>query len=70
MLGKMAHCLYSVVECELEIPENGNAVINGTGLGSTVQYSCNDGYEVVGQTWQECLESGTWSEGQVRCQCK
>ena len=62
--------LLSVVECELVTVENGNTAMNGTGIGSVVQYSCNLGYELVGNTQQVCLENGTWSIGQGRCECK
>ena len=51
-------------------PENGNYIVNGTGLGSTVKFSCILGYNLIGQPEQVCLENGTWSGSPVRCDCK
>ena len=58
------------MECTFEIPENGNATVTGIGLGSVAQYSCDAGYELEGISEQACLENGTWSGGQVWCECK
>uniref|UniRef100_A0A8C4U143 Sushi domain-containing protein n=1 Tax=Falco tinnunculus TaxID=100819 RepID=A0A8C4U143_FALTI len=36
--------------------------------GSTVQYSCRDGYSLVGNTSISCTAEGTWSRPQPRCE--
>ena len=53
------------------LPENGNATVNGTGLGSVVEYTCDVGYNLTGVSLQECLENDTLSGNEpVTCECK
>lgn len=60
-----------MVECEVVAIENGNATVNGTGLGSVVEYTCDDGYYLSGESQQTCQENDTWSDNaQVTCECK
>ena len=40
---------------------NGNRQVNATTFGSTVDYSCNDGYELVGRQQRTCRSTGRWS---------
>ncbi|NXK25121.1 DAF1 protein, partial [Arenaria interpres] len=36
--------------------------------GSTVSYSCRDGYELVGNVSISCAQSGLWSQPLPRCE--
>lgn len=38
-----------------------------TSVGTTITYTCNSGYTLVGNGTQECLESGNWSAVQPVC---
>ena len=60
----------TVVICEVEVPENGNASVLETGLGSVVEYTCNTGYDLVGISQQICLENDTFSDTTPTCECK
>lgn len=40
---------------------------SGTIYGSTVTYSCSDGYEVTGVSSRVCQSSGSWSDSQPEC---
>lgn len=40
---------------------------NGTLYGSTVHYTCHDGYEVSGMSTRVCQPAGTWSDTQPVC---
>ena len=42
--------------------------INTTADNTVVEYSCNDGYELVGSARHQCLESGEWSHPLPTCQ--
>ncbi|XP_052811571.1 neurogenic locus notch homolog protein 1-like [Mya arenaria] len=47
---------------------NGLALYSpGTLYGATVIYTCNDGYEVTGDTSRACLADGTWGGSQPSC---
>ena len=64
-------CLHAVVECEVVVPENGNATYNGTVLGSMVEYTCDEGYVLMGLPLQICLENDSLSGNEpVMCDCK
>ena len=45
----------------LNLP-NGTVSTNGTGIGDIATYSCNDGYEPIGNGIATCQQSGYWSE--------
>lgn len=40
---------------------------SGTSYGSTVSFSCNSGYDIVGSAQRTCQQSGVWSGEQPRC---
>ena len=42
-------------------PNNGARVLTGTRSMSTVRYSCEDGYSLVGSSIRECLNNESWS---------
>ncbi|CAI8013734.1 CUB and sushi domain-containing protein 2, partial [Geodia barretti] len=51
-----------VVDCgELMDPENGAVNVTNTTFNSTATYSCNGGYNLVGDATRTCLASASWS---------
>ena len=59
----------SVVVCgSLDSPENGLITINNITLGSIATYSCNEGYNIMGNEVRTCQENGSWSGEDPVCQ--
>ncbi|KAL4233754.1 G-protein coupled receptor 2 [Mactra antiquata] len=65
---------YSSVQCNkldcgtLGNPENGRIDLsNGTKYGSTVVYSCNVGYDLIGYDKRSCLQNGDWDYIEPKC---
>ena len=60
----------TAVECgNLTDPANGQVDHTaGTTLGQTVYYSCNTGYNLVGDRTHTCQASGNWSGSAPICQ--
>ncbi|XP_053397800.1 neurogenic locus notch homolog protein 1-like isoform X1 [Mercenaria mercenaria] len=50
-----------------DIVNGGISYSDGTIYGSTVYYSCNNGYEVTGVASRVCLATGEWSDSQPVC---
>lgn len=48
-------------------PTNGTRILEGTVFQSTVQYSCNDGYILIGFSVRECLGNESWSGVTPKC---
>lgn len=61
--------LFSVVDCgNLESPDNGTVDLSeGTTFGSTAFYSCDEIFELVGNSTRVCLSSGVWSNESPVC---
>ncbi|RMC05871.1 hypothetical protein DUI87_17414 [Hirundo rustica rustica] len=60
--------LEPVISCGwLEHPTNGRK--NGTNylLGSTIRFTCNEGYELTGSQERTCQVSGAWSGDTTQC---
>ena len=50
-------------------PANGQVdQTTGTAVGQTATYSCNTGYNLVGNSTRTCQATGNWSEGAPTCQ--
>ena len=69
----MYMCIYlylTVVNCgNLTNPVNGQVTHTaGTTLGQTATYSCNTGYNLVGNSTRTCLATGVWSGNVPTCQ--
>ena len=60
----------TVVDCStLNDPANGQVSITGTTFGETATYSCNTGYNLVGDNTRTCQATGVWSGNEPTCQC-
>ena len=49
-------------------PVRGQVLYTGTSPGSTAQYVCFDGYELIGDANRECKSDGTWTGSEPICQ--
>ena len=59
----------AVVVCgSLDSPENGLLAISNITFGSIANYSCDEGYNIMGNEMRLCLESGLWSGEDPICQ--
>ena len=59
---------YDLVQCNT--PENltdGTVSYSGTGFEDTVNYACNDGFQLIGSTERTCLSTGMWSGTKPTC---
>ena len=59
-----------VVDCgNLTDPANGQVdLTSGTTFGQTATYSCNTGYNLVGDSTRTCQATGQWSGSAPTCQ--
>ena len=65
----MYNCLLTAVNCgRLTDPANGRISHNtGTTLQQTATYSCNTGYDLVGDRTRTCQDTGLWSGSEPTC---
>ena len=60
--------MVTVVDCgSLMDLENGAVSLTDTRFQSEANYSCNNGYNLVGEANRTCQASGTWSESTPIC---
>ena len=52
----------------LTIPDNGNITTTGQTLGSYATFSCNEGYNMVGENIRICQPEGYWSASSPTCE--
>ena len=58
-----------VADCgALSNPANGQVNTSGTTFGQTATYSCNTGYNLVGDSTRMCQANGDWSGSAPTCQ--
>ena len=64
------HLILTAVDCgNLTDPANGSVNHTaGTSLGQTATYSCNTGYNLVGDSTRTCQATGNWSGSAPTCQ--
>ena len=61
-------CLLPVVDCGSPgIPQNGQVDVDDTAFRSVATYSCDEGYELVGEASRVCGSDGEWSESIPSC---
>ena len=62
--------LILTVDCgSLTDPANGQVThVTGTDLGQTATYSCNTGYNLVGDSTRTCQATGNWSGSAPTCE--
>ena len=59
----------TVVDCgSLPRPANGAVSLTNTTYNSVATYSCNDGYNLMGDATRTCLASGSWSGTAPTCE--
>ena len=51
----------------LTAPDNGRVTWNGITNGSTATYTCDKGYELIGDRTRTCLNTGEWSGQEPNC---
>ena len=61
----------------LNDPENGQVIFTPgvvatieTGLGAVANYTCNGGYDLVGDTMRTCEANGQWAGAEPTCMCR
>lgn len=58
----------TVVRCTiLPKPANGIVTITGTIVGSKATYTCDRGFELIGESTRLCNDVGTWSGTEPTC---
>lgn len=65
------YCIVFTANCGgLLNPTNGQVSISGTTEGSIANYSCTNGYHVVGNTSRACQSDSQWSGNAPTCERK
>ena len=59
---------FVVVTCpQLDNPPNGEVSVEGQTVGSTANYVCDIGFELIGVLKRVCLQDGQWSDDEPSC---
>jgi len=53
-----------------DAPVNGNVSLSSTTVGHTVNYTCEQGYKLLGTSSRTCQDNGQWSGTQPSCSRK
>ena len=53
---------------DLSAPTNGAVRVNGRRTGDKAVYSCEDGFELVGDVMRTCMSNSQWSGESPVCQ--
>ena len=60
---------FTVVDCgTLNDPSNGQVTLNGTTFWSVATYTCDPGFNIVGDMKRICQANGTWSGNEPTCE--
>jgi len=51
-------------------PQNGTAIFDLTFVGNVVDYECDTGFQLVGDSQRTCQESGLWTGSVPQCERK
>ena len=58
-----------ITDCgELDDPNNGQVSLNGTTLGSIATYTCDTGFDLIGDMERICQANGNWSGNEPTCE--
>jgi len=70
--NNISFLLYAVgIDCgDPGEPQNGTAIFDTTFFGDTVDYECDAGFRLVGDSQRTCQSSGSWSGNVPECQRK
>ena len=67
----MCFVWHAEIDCgRLSSPENGAVTFRSTTFGSRADYSCNDGFLLLGLSSRMCMENGSWSGEAPVCEGK
>ena len=59
---------HTAVDCgDLPNPDNGQVTLTSTTFGSTANYTCDPGFELVGIAMRTCMANGEWSGEAPTC---
>ena len=63
---------YPEIRCssDLATPDHGAATFISNKLFDVITYSCNPGYQLIGDISSICLPSGNWSTATPSCESK
>ena len=65
------HGYLGIVQCpDLDDPVYGSVNVTDNTPGSTAHYECDEGFELVGEEYCECLYNGYWSGEAPVCKSK
>ena len=60
---------HAAVQCpSLAFPAKGNLTLSGDTFGETANYSCNTGYNLIGERSLMCGSNGSWNGAPPTCQ--
>lgn len=63
--------MYTDIVCpELQGPLNGDVSASSLIFNNTAEYTCHEGFMVVGSDTRQCQVDGTWSGTAPTCQSK
>ena len=67
----MFHCILHIISTEilceeLQNPTNGQVSMTGQSIGSIATYTCDSGYELIGDDTRTC-EDGVWTGQEPTC---
>ena len=59
---------YFSTECpRLDDPPDGTVSVTGYSIGDTATYSCDDGFDLVGEAMRTCMDNSQWSGDAPQC---
>ena len=60
-----------IVKCDdLIAPANGDVNQPGNSVGTVASYTCNDGFQLIGDKTRTCQKDGEWSGADPVCKCE